>query len=251
MADDLRRVHCSYHKCLTVYFGIVMSQLCNDWFPRRGGYRHYNSLLDEFYAGVGRSRVASVNNHALDLDRLGRFRITRFVRDPRDLVVSGYHYHRRGAEAWCRVVGPGPDDWKIVNGRIPDGMPAHHSYATWLQSLPEEDGIIAEIQFREHHFASMAAWPERHPDILTLRYEDILGHEVGAFVRMLRFLELSMDERLLGRVLAWRYAAGQQKGATHIRNPEPAQWKKRFTPRVSAYFAERHGDLIQRLGYLP
>ena len=75
MSADLRRVHCSYHKCLTVYYSMVMGQLCNDWFARRGGYRHFNSRVDEYWDGVDALRVASVNNHVLGLERLGRFRL--------------------------------------------------------------------------------------------------------------------------------------------------------------------------------
>ena len=43
--------------------------------------------------------------------------------------------------------------------------------------------------------------------------------------------------------------ADQRRQIEHIRNPEPHQWKKRFTPRVMDYFMERYGDLITRYGY--
>jgi hypothetical protein len=246
----MHRIHCSYHKCLTIYYSRVMSRLYNDLLPWSGGYRHFNSHVDEFYENLGRYRILSVNNHLLDLDRLGSFRITRFVRDPRDLVISGYYYHRRGAEEWCEVVGPVPEDWKVVRGNIPEGMGPQHSYATYLRSLSEEEGLITEIEFRKHHFESMAAWPDDHPDILTIRYEDVLGREVSTFARIFRFYELPAWERAAGRLLAWRYSAKRQRRQmVHIRNPEPQQWRKRFTPRVTQYFRERHEGLVERLGY--
>jgi hypothetical protein len=246
----MHRIHCSYHKCLTIYYSRVMSQMYNRLLPWSGGYKHFNSHLDQFTENLGRWRVLSVNNHALDLDRLGSFRITHFVRDPRDLVVSGYHYHKRGAEPWCDVVNPAPERWKVVNGNIPAAMGGQHSYTTYLQSLPEEDGLIAEIEFRKHHFESMARWPKDHSDILTLRYEDTLGREVETFSRIFEFYGLPFHERALGRFLAWKYAAKRQSRRTaHIRNPEPAQWKKKFTPEVTRVFRERHGELIERYGY--
>ena len=104
-------IHCSLHKCLTVYFKRVMHGLFNRCAPCRGRYRHFNSDLDAFYGDWGRWRLASVNNRALDLDRVAGARISRFVRDPRDLVVSGYFYHRRGAEPWTTQKAPTPSDW--------------------------------------------------------------------------------------------------------------------------------------------
>jgi len=39
-------------------------------------------------------RVLSVNNRSdIPWDRLPESRGSYFIRDPRDLVVSGYHYH--------------------------------------------------------------------------------------------------------------------------------------------------------------
>ena len=245
------RIHCAYHKCLTIYYSRVMRKLYNvPWRFGAKGYRHFNSVIDDFYENLGRYRILSVNNHALDLDRLGDFRITRFVRDPRDLIVSGYFYHRRGAEKWCDVVGPRPEDWKVVNGNIPSDMPDDVSYAQYLQELSEEDGLMAEIEFRKHHYDSMAEWPDDHPQIRLYRYEDILGHEVETFADILSFYELSALDRALGRRLADKFSAKSQgKQMWHIRNPEPNQWKKRFTPRVTAFFEERHPGLIEKLGY--
>lgn len=107
--------HFSYHKCLTVYF----SQVMNRTFATIGrsgitsGYRHLNSLKSELSAALLQNRLVSLNNHAVDPDSLGNFRATRFVRDPRDLLVSGYFYHRRAAEPWCSIENPTAADWAV------------------------------------------------------------------------------------------------------------------------------------------
>jgi len=121
---EINLVHCSYHKCLTVYYGRVMQSVFNRCLPWSAGYLHYNSHLDDFYEGFRSRRVASVNNRALDLNRLGRFRISRFIRDPRDLVVSGYFYHRRGAEPWVDIEAPTAADWYFANGLVPEAVRA-------------------------------------------------------------------------------------------------------------------------------
>ena len=247
---DRHLIHCSYHKCLTVYYRRVMHAVFNLCLPWRGGYRHYNSHLEDFYAGLRDQRVASVNNRFLDFERLGRFRISRFVRDPRDLVVSGYFYHRRGAEAWTRIESPAPEDWYFANGCIPEGLRAgRSSFAEYLRSIPEEDGLLAELEFRRYHFESMAAWPAEHPDVVTFRYEEILGSEARAFRRLFAFYRLSPLERTLGTYFARRYSLRKLAVDSHVRNPASGQWRKHFTPRVEEAFDARYAGLVKQLGY--
>lgn len=248
--DGRNVVHCSYHKSLTSYYAKVAGMLFNRLMPWSRGYRHFNSYVERFYDAAPDLTVASVNNHALDLERLGRCRITRFVRDPRDLVVSGYFYHRRGAEEWCRVPDPTDEDWVVVNGRVPDGLGPGESYADYLRSRSLEEGLRAEIQFRRYHFESMRSWPSDHPDIRTFRYEDILGNERRIFEDAYAFYGASSLTRKGAGRLAVRYSAARRASKTdHIRNPKPAQWREVFTATVLEEFNRRYGDLLGRLGY--
>lgn len=243
-------IHCSYHKCLTVYFGRVMRAVFNRCLPWSAGYRHYNSHLEDFYQGFQDHRVASINNRALDLDRVAPFRISRFIRDPRDLVVSGYFYHKRGAEPWLTIESPTEADWYFANGRIPDGLrEARTSFAKYLQSLPEEEGLLAELEFRAPHLESMAQWPAAHPDIVTYRYEDVVGNEAAVMDELFAFYRLSPIERRLGNWFAKRYSIGKRGADRHIRNPASGQWRGYFTPRVKQTFDANYAGLVEMLGY--
>jgi hypothetical protein len=243
-------IHCSYHKCLTKYFKKVMSRLYNSGLPMGPGYRHFRSNEDRFYSSCADYRVASINNRILDFSRLGDFRISRFIRDPRDLVVSGYFYHHRGAEKWCNVVSPDGRNWKVVNGNIPTTMKQDQSFSNYLHGLNQEDGLIAEIDFRKNHFESMAKWPVDDSRIKTIRYEDLLGHEGKVFDEIMSFYGVSWPERKLGAYLAQKYAASNSRDQPrHIRDPNPKQWEVYFTPRVAEYFNQRYGDLLEQLGY--
>ena len=213
----------------------------------------YNSDLAAFERSFASHRVASVNNRVLDLDRLGDFRLTRFVRDPRDLVVSGYFYHRRGAEPWCTMKDPADKDWEFANGRIPDGLrSAGGSFAAYLKSLTEEDGLLTELEFRRPHFASMADWPVTHPAIRSFRYEETIGRELDVFRAIFDHYELSKLECRLGLFFAGRHSlARKQTRDPHIRNPVSGQWRKHFTPRVNEAFNAEWAGLVARLGYPP
>lgn len=245
-------VHCSFHKCLTVYFGRVMKAVFNRCLPWSAGFRHYNSDAEEFYSRFREDRVSSINNRALDLARLGRFRISRFVRDPRDLVVSGYFYHRKGKEEWTRLEAPTEEDWRFANGVVPEGLRrAGTSFSSYLRSLPEEEGLLAELEFRTRHFESMDAWPEDHPDILLRRYEEIPGNEEKIFGEIFSFYGFSRLERFLAGLFVRRYSLRRRAADPHVRNPSAGQWRRHFTPRVREAFDDRFPGLIERLGYPP
>ena len=254
-------IHCSLHKCLTVYYKRVMHAVFNRCLPWSRGYRHYNSHLVDFYDGFAQQRIASVNNRALDLQRLGRFRISRFIRDPRDLVVSGYFYHKRGAEAWVNLEAPTAEDWYFANGNVPEGLRARagsrlarsgagsHSFSQYLQSVPEEEGLLAELEFRQYHLESMADWPARHTDIVTYRYEDIVGDEARVFSELFAFYGLSPIERALCSWFVERYSIARMAADAHVRNPASGQWRQHFTPRVRQAFDAKYAGLVKLLGY--
>lgn len=243
--------HCSYHKCLTVYYSRIHNTLYNKILKYTLGYKHFNSLIDDFYNNFHHYKVTSINNHALDFNRLGSdFRISRFIRDPRDLIVSGYFYHKRGAEPWCNIINPKIDDWKVVNGCLPEEMTHGFSFSSYLQSLNTEDGLIAEINFRKNHFTSMRSWPDSDHRIKIFRYEDLIGNELDVFRELFSFYGLAWPEKRLALFLTNYFSARKQTGKTpHIRNARTSQWKEHFTPKVISYFEQHFGDLLERYNY--
>jgi hypothetical protein len=244
------RIHCSYHKCLTSYFQKVASRLFRSSLGPAGEYRHFNSRIDDFYRDCEKYAIASVNNHVLDLNRFEDVRVTRFVRDPRDLVVSGYFYHKRAAEPWCDIVAPTQEDWAVVNGTIPDLPLGSRSYARYLNEVSLEEGLLAELAFRRDHFESMSRWDDEDSRIEVFRYEEILGHEPEVFDRIFRFFELPFSSRQIGLHYVRRFRAGNRaRRPGHIRDPRSGQWRDHFTPAVTARFNQEYGDLLDRLGY--
>lgn len=243
------RIHSSFHKCLTMYYLRIMGTLYNRWRPGSQRFKHYGSIQGLFYDNLHRHRIVSVNGFAVDTERLDSdFRIVRFVRDPRDLVVSGYFYHKRGAEPWFRQVSPTAEYWAAINANVPAGMPKGESYADYLAGLSVEEGLMAEIEFRKYHFESLRLWSDDER-IRLYRYEDILGREADVFDGIFRFYQLTRLERRIGTWLADYYSVHRRINDTHIRNSQPGQWRQEFTPRVEKYFNERYDDAVALLGY--
>lgn len=244
------RVHCGLHKCLTELSKKIYYRSCRPPLDFGGRLEHHFHRLDAFEAFAGSARVHSLSGHALDLQRYSDIRVVRIIRDPRDLVVSGYHYHRRGAEHWCLLPSPNEADWRMVRGAIPSGLRDGESLTQHLQRVDLQTGLLAEIEFRKHHYDSMMQWPLDDPRVLLIRYEDLIGNEVDRFDRIFRFLELPAAARAAARYYARRYAAPRRKAAsTHVRNAQAGQWQHAFSAELRAHFSAQYKPLLERYGY--
>lgn len=243
------RVHCGYHKCLTMYYRKVFNRLCNS--PLfRGEFRHFYHRFDVFLRECNNYNISSVSGFYLNPDQFEDIRISRFIRDPRDLLISGYFYHKRSAEDWCDIKNPSEQDWKIVNGTIPQNLPSGQSLAEFLNTASMEEGLIAEMDFRRKHYNSMLEWPDVHPQIKTFRYEDLMGNEVNVFDKIFKFYELPYYLRKIGLFYAERYSAKKRLGQyNHIRDASSGQWRKHFTPALLDRFNSEYGEVLEKYGY--
>ncbi|MGK2941774.1 MAG: sulfotransferase domain-containing protein [Immundisolibacter sp.] len=244
------RVHAGFHKCMTEFTKRVYRRTCRNPLLRGGSFEHYFHRLDAFYNHCEQHTVCSVSGNAIDLDRFADIRVVRFIRDPRDLLVSAYHYHRRAAESWCMLKDPTDLDWRIVNGAVPQGLRHGESLTEFLNRAPLQQGLAAELEFRRHHFDSMRAWPASDPRVRLFRYEDVLGNEGAVFREIASFFGLAIWTRPLMAYLARRYAASARGGKQdHIRNAVGGQWREHFGPEIRRRFNAQYGDLLQRYGY--
>lgn len=244
------RIHASYHKCLTMYFLRTVSAALNRYSLSRGEeYEHFESIEGLFHNQARHRFLCSINGFAPKLAQLPEdFRMTRFVRDPRDLVVSGYFYHKRGAEPWFRFKTPTEKYWAAINGHVPPGMPAGCSFAEYLGSLDLEDGLRAEMDFRKYQLESMMEW-EDDPRIKVFRYEDVMEDQAGAFREMLNHLEIYGWRRWKILHFARKFSISRQRADKHIRNPNAGQWRTHFTERLNADFLESYAPILARHGY--
>lgn len=244
------RIHASYHKCLTMYFLRTANAALNKIsLSRKKRYEHFESIQGLFYNTMHQYYLCSINGFAPDIEKInGDFRLSRFVRDPRDLIVSGYFYHKKGAEPWFRFKDPTEQYWAAINGHVPTKIPPGDSFAEYLNKFNESDGLMIEMEFRKYHLDSMRQWTE-DPRIKTFRYEDIISNQAGAFSEILEHLEIKNLEKRKLMFFAKRYAIQNRTNDKHIRNPKASQWRKYFTPEMNKNFVEAYGDILERYGY--
>ena len=171
----------------------------------------------------------------------GGWRGALVIRDPRDVVVSGAHYHARSNEPWLHR----PRD--AFGGR---------TYQEALLALPDmEARLVFELrQTGGRTIAEMLAARERYPGFAMVRFEDLVtDHELKAFRALfahLGFPEAAMD-RLLAVAERNSVFSGRVKPSLHVRSARPAQWRSEFTPAVLQAVMQRFPDAPERLGYRP
>jgi hypothetical protein len=235
-------VHGAHHKVGTVWFQRVLSTV--------SGF--YGLRFAEVAPSYGASEPVPAPPAEIDVvvydrandfrpEALGSrsFRGSHLIRDPRDVVVSGYHYHRRTDEEWVRQ---------------PKERYGGLSYQAFLQAADEHDGIMAEIErCARSSLAEMEAWPYDRPEILELRYEDAVRDEVATFTELFRFYGFHDEAVAHGITIVQQFSRqhGPHAGDDdpHVRSGEPGEWRHYFEPDHVARFKELTGDLVVRLGY--
>jgi hypothetical protein len=298
------RAYFGHHKCASTWVWQVVQRV-----SREIGLRHY-SVLDELtpqehgpligYAmgehsqgnferrmlgqralEAGAQFVSCITADREQMETLAPTRAFHVIRDPRDIVVSGYFSHRNSSPAHH----PGPDAW---------GLPHIAAHRERLQAASKEDGLMLEMDFARREVLDLGDWDYSRPEVLELRLEDLAAAPYDGFVRIFQHLELLPEEEptagrelltvwlrrtlnrlsdrpllgplrrpmpatgeiLLGAVYGHRFEAntkgrraGTEDTSSHYRKGVAGDWINHFTPAHVEAFNERFDGLLQKLGY--
>ena len=174
------------------------------------------------------------------LPDLPPYRGYQVVRDPRDLVVSAYFSHRNSHElqAWLE----------------------EHRKA--LLAADPVEGLHLQIDFwlMEYMLNQMREWDFDNPNVLELRYEDLIADPVQELRRAYEFIGLfdrGLTDSALSDVLqAHSFEAksggrkpGHSDEQSHYRRGLPGDWHNHFLPEHVDHFKEKYGDLVVAWGY--
>jgi hypothetical protein len=230
-----------HHKCATQWMRQIIADVC----PAIGREQLiFNSPqdFDKDLAGAipdpGRTFLCYMNADARFVRPIEHLRGVHLVRDPRDVVVSAYFSHLHSHPLF--------------------GTLGEHRER--LQSLPEAEGIMLELEGRKFQFRAMLDWDYDDPRVLELRMEDVTNDAVTLIPRIFEFLGLGPEQglgpQLLDRVVHSRdFAAlagrppGEEDVTSHYRKGVAGDWVNHFQPEHVAYFKEHYNDLLIALGY--
>jgi hypothetical protein len=167
----------------------------------------------------------------------GPNRATVFLyRDPRDMLVSHVFY--------------------ATEIHKDHGM--HRYYTEMLDSMEERlNAAIEGVRQPGHELSSVReryddylGWLDL-PDVLSLRFEDLVLDRRMALERILVHLEnrgFVLTTSLEEAVMTLERVVAPQKSGT-FRKGEPGEWRKHFSARNKERFKRVAGDLLIRLGY--
>lgn len=230
-------IHSGHHKAGSYWIAKIFAEMCSkglvDMAILEGGLIHMSDYP--------KARVFYDNNSEILLD-VPECVGTHMIRDPRDVIVSGYFYHLWTKESWVHIQHP---EW---------GM----TYQEKMNLVSKDEGLMFEMKnMGASTTARMKKWNYSDPRILEVRYEDLIEDPDGVFSKMLRHwgvTDENFEECLeITRAHHMTRETGRKIGevqlGSHMRNGLPGQWKEHFTPDHKAYFKENFGDILIVLGY--
>lgn len=164
-------------------------------------------------------------------------RATIFVyRDPRDMIISHIFY----------ATQMHPGHWM------------HRYYTEELDSMEERinaairgvDVPGSELTPVRDRYEGYLGWLGR-PEVLSLRFEDLILEREQTFNRLLDFLAdrgFSPQPERTTALQALHASVAPKKSGT-FRKGKPGNWREHFTPGNIDLFKTHTGDLLLRLGY--
>jgi hypothetical protein len=168
---------------------------------------------------------------------VGPRRATIFVyRDPRDMIISHIFYATQmHAGHWMR---------QYYNERL-HSMEERINAA--IQGVEEPGSELTPIRKR---YDGYLGWLEQ-PEVLSLRFEDLILERRAALERLLAYLALRGFTLRIPRLQAvdiLEAVIAPKKSGT-FRKGQPGNWREHFTEANKTLFKEMTGDLLVRLGY--
>ncbi len=231
-----RRILATHHKVMTTYFSAVLRALAFK-------YRLKLEIGDADPTGLPDYDFYLSHNSRFDPQNLTDQRCVALVRDPRDVIVSGYFYHLWTTEAWANT------RW--------DGNP---SWTEQLNAVPKETGLMMEMRkFHNEHADILRRWGTSGKDnVLLVRYEDLMGPDKarseGAIVQHFQLDEdMAADMHRALRLFSFENRTGRKVGnvasESHLRGGAPGGWKEHFTQAHHQFFEENLADLLALYDY--
>ncbi len=228
-------VHCSHHKAATLWLQSILKVLAGVYdlpFER--------CTQDEWSNHIG---FFMEDHSEIDAAQLPDFVGSHLIRDPRDMAISAYLYHK-----WCN------EPW--VHDVLPEY--GNTSLQKYLNSLPQYEGIMVEIRRgSKRDIRGIKDWDYNNPKFFEIKYENLITRSEETFRELFEHygfnddamsLALDVADKLHFKNRAKRELGREQK-MQHLRSGKPGQWREYFTEAHKNLFKEIHGGLLIRLGY--
>jgi Sulfotransferase domain len=168
-------------------------------------------------------------------------RVIYVVRDPRDVALSQFHFHRKR---------------KLIE----DDYPAEKFVARFIAGQTSPYGSWGE------NVASWLSTRHKRPGFLLLRYEDMLEDAARELTKVAAFLEISPDPERIGRAVErssaeemrkleksqahlWSSTRSTRQDVPFVRSAKAGGWRSGLPESAVADMECAWGHLMSYLGY--
>ena len=240
----------THHKCGTVLCHNVFRRVARILHLKFDGNAHPEQVIDEVdifgdYRGIYRN-----------VEKLTRpYRGLHMIRDPRNVVVSGYLYHLQCTE-----------EWALRPKKCYNNLP----YQEYLKTFTAEEGLIQEmLHVGAWNFRNMKEWNYNDPNFIEIRYEELMEDFSDKWKTILEFVRLphasickncfrlcmrEADKEnlqlLSAREIGERNERARKWSGPNINHPYSRdRWKDYFTCKIKDKFKDLYGDILIRFGY--
>jgi Sulfotransferase domain len=238
-------VYFGHHKCATQWMRRIVTHVCREIGREPievNSWPHFQDNLDAVIDDPSSTFLCCGNAEKRYVAQLSRvdngFRGFHIVRDPRDIVVSAYFSH-------------------LYSHTPFEGLAERRAR---LEAVPKSEGLLLELENRQHEFRAMFEWDYHQPNVLELRMEDATAAAADEVPKIMEFLGLGERNGLTSKrlrqivadnefnVLAGR-SPGEEDVKAHYRKGVPGDWVNHFEAEHVDYFKQHHGELLIKLGY--
>lgn len=264
-----------HHKCATKYVTSILTDICSHLRLSKiefsNSRKFENDLLRYlenkphnfiFYTNAKYEFVEPIINNTKGF---------HLIRDPRDIVVSGYFSH---------LYSHPTDNWPELN-----------DYRDKLKSCNQKEGLLLETEYCSSRFLDLYNWNYDNHNILELKFEDLIKNPYANFIEIMEHLELLNDDyqnlssikyslnilhnnltkkffnsRIVNKKLDIIYllqmvnkrdfqklSKGRKPGLedvnSHYRMGISGDYKNYFDNDIKMYFKDKYGDVLIKLGY--
>jgi len=227
-------VHSCYHKVGTHWFNNIFNVLASELNVRY----QYCAQKD-----LQPDTTLYLDDHSkVDFSGLRPYVASHMIRDPRDVIVSGYFYHLWCTEAWCTT---------------PKNQYGNKSYQKVLQELSHNDGITFELEHAGATIRSMCSWNYHNTSVLEIRYEELIANEEVGFAQIFSHYGFTGQDHAIAMATAKRCSfssvsgrrLGEEDRGSYMRNGLPGDWRRHFAADHKKRFKELFPGVLVKLGY--
>lgn len=233
----------SYPKSGNTWVRLLIANVLSP--DKAADFRDMNRLVPDpgaqtkrHFASMPRPRV--IKSHSVFDPRYPR--VIYIVRDPRDVVISEYHYQRK-------------------TRRIDDQYPLEDYVSRFIagETYPE-NGSWGQ------HVATWIVARDGDPRFLRVRYEELLADTIGEVARMAEFLKISVTPKRLAEVVKFSSAdrmreleakqseasslmKGSRRDLAFVRSAKSGGWRGDLPGTLTEKIEGAWGPLMRHLGY--